>query len=98
MLDNKVVTFQSMPMNIVIDSIVAEYRRGICVKTCLKNVTGTYKVKEWSQSKNNWPLLQRCEFLTPAKDGLVDLLIGVDNADLLPSRADVCGEPVRSVA
>ena len=42
--------------------------------------------------------MQSCDFATPAKEGLVDLLIGVDNADLLYSRADVCGEPGSPIA
>ena len=73
-LNNQVETFKSMPVNIVIESIDGQYSRKICVKTCPKNVTATYKVEDWSQSKSNCPYLQGCEFATPAKDGLVDLL------------------------
>ena len=32
------------------------------------------------------------DFPEPAQDGLVDLLIAVDNAELYYSRADVCGK------
>lgn len=97
-LNNEVETFQSMPVNIVIESVDGQYAKEIGVKTCPQKVTGTYKVEDWSQSKSNWPHLQRCDFATPAKDDLVDLLIGVDNADLLYSRADVRGEPGRPIA
>ena len=85
-LNNEVETFQSMPVNIMIESVDGQYSKDICVKTCPQNVTGTYKVDYWSQSKSNWPHLQRCDFAKPAKDGLVDLLIGVDNADLFEGR------------
>ena len=97
-LNNEVETFQSMPVNIMIESVDGQYSKDICVKTCPQNVTGTYKVEDWSQSKSNWPHLQRCDLAKPAKDGLVDLLIGVDNADLLYSRADVGGEPGSPIA
>jgi hypothetical protein len=49
-------------------------------------------VEDWSQSKENWEHLKNCEFAKPAKDGLVDLLIGVDNAELHYSRADIRGQ------
>ena len=41
--------------------------------------------------------LAQCDFASPAKDGLIDLLISVDNADLHYSFVDVrgkVGEPV----
>ena len=69
-----------------------QFSKNINVKTCPKKVTGTYKVEDWSESKQNWKHLKNCEFAKPAKDGLVDLLIGVDNAELHYSRADIRGQ------
>ena len=40
-----------------------------------------------------WPHLLQLEFPRPAQNGLVDLLIGVDNADLHYSKVDVHGPP-----
>ena len=97
-LNDQVETFQSMPVKVMIEGVDGQYRKEISAKTCPQNVTGTYKVEDWSKSKGNWPHLQGCDFATPAKDGLVDLLIGVDNADLLYSRADVRGEPGSPIA
>ena len=97
-LNNEVETFQSMPVEVMIESVNGQYRKEIGVKTCPQNVTGSYKVEDWSKNKTNWPHLHSCDFATPAKEGLVDLLIGVDNADLLYSRADVRGEPGSPIA
>ena len=63
-----------------------------------KRVTGNYKVENWKQSKDRWAHLKECDFAEPAQDGLVDLLIGVDNAELHYSRADVRGEEGGPVA
>ena len=97
-LNNEVETFQSMPLKLTIESIDGQFRKEINVKTCPKNVTGSYKVEDWSRNKETWSHLRNCDFAQPATDGLVDLLIGVDNADLHYSRADIRGEPGAPVA
>ena len=81
-LNNEVETFQSMQLNVSIESLEWEFSKDIEVKTCPKRVTGNYKVENWKQSKNQWTHLTKCDFPEPAQDGLVDLLIGVDNAEL----------------
>ena len=90
-LNNEVETFQSMPVKLTIESVDGQFAKEINVKTCPKKVTGNYTVEDWSQSKDAWEHLKNCEFAKPAKDGFVDLLIGVDNADLHYSRADIRG-------
>ena len=97
-LNNEVETFQSMPLNVSIESLDGEFSKDIKVKTCPKRVTGNYKVENWKQSKNRWTHLTKCDFAEPAEDGLVDLLIGVDNAELHYSRADVRGEEGNPIA
>ncbi len=81
-----------MPVKLAIESVDSQFAKEINVKTCPKKVTGNYAVEDWSQSKHNWEHLKNCEFAKPAKDGLIDLLIGVDNADLHYCRADIQGE------
>ncbi|PFX16125.1 hypothetical protein AWC38_SpisGene19627 [Stylophora pistillata] len=76
---------------VTIESLDGDFSKGIKVKTCPKRVTGNYKVENWKQSKDRWPHLRECDFAEPAQEGLVDLLIGVDNAELHYSRADVRG-------
>ena len=96
-LNNSVETFQAMPLTIEIEGVSGQFNKKICVKTCPRNVTGGYKVEDWRVNQGRWPHLSQCDFPSPAKDGLVDLLIGVDNADLHYSFADVrgrAGEPV----
>ena len=80
-----------MPVKLTIESVDGQFAKEINVKTCPKKVTGNYTVEDWSQSKDAWEHLKNCEFSKPAKDGFVDLLIGVDNADLHYSRADIRG-------
>ena len=96
-LNNSVETFQTMPLMIEVESVNGQFNKRISVKTCPRNVTGGYKVEDWQANQGKWPHLSQCDFPSPAKDGLVDLLIGVDNADLHYSFVDVrgqAGEPV----
>jgi len=97
-LNNEVETFQSMPLDVTIESLDGEFSKDIKVKTCPKRVTGNYKLQYWKQGKDRWSHLKECDFAEPAQDGLVDLLTGVDNAELHYSRADVRGEEGDQVA
>ncbi len=85
-LNSAVETFQSMPIKVDIESVSGELRKAIEVKTCPRKVTGTYKVEDWNKLKQQCPHLQRCDFPEPARGNLVDILIGVDNAELHYSR------------
>ena len=96
-LNNSVETFQTMPLKIEIESVNGQFTKEIEVKTCPRSVTGNYQGENWGASRDKWPLLARCDFASPAKDGLVDLLIDVDTANLHYSFVDVrgkVGEPV----
>lgn len=70
-------TSQSMPAKVEIESV--------------NQVTGSYKVEDWSETKKLWPHLLQCEFPKSAPDDLVDLLVGVNNAELHYSKVDVHG-------
>ena len=96
-LNNSVETFQTMPLRITIESVNGQLTKEIEVKTCPRSVTGSYQVENWRERKVRWPHLVQCDFPLPAKDGVVDLLIGVDYADLHYSFIDIrgnVGEPV----
>jgi hypothetical protein len=67
-----------MPVTIEIESVSGGFGKVIEVNTCPHQVTGTYKVEDWEKTKKQWPHLAQCEFPKPAKNGQVDLLIGVD--------------------
>ena len=90
-LNNEVATFQSMPVNVTIESVDGQFSMEISVRISPRRVTGNYKVEDWNKIKPKWAHL-KSEFAKPAKDGKVDLLIGIDNADLHYSRADIRGE------
>ena len=86
-----------MPLKVGVESVNGQFTKEIEEKTCPRNVTGDYQVKNWNANKGKWRHLAQCDFASPVKDDLVDLLIGVDNADLQYSFADVrgkAGEPV----
>ena len=91
-------TFQSISLDVTIKWLDGEFSKDIKVNTCPKRVTGNHKVENWKQSKNRWSHFKECDFDEPAQDGPVDLLIGVDNAELHYSRADVCGKEGDPVA
>ena len=90
-LNNEVKTFRSCQLKLTMESVDGQFSKEINVKTCPKKVTGNYTMEDWSQSRHAWKHLKNCEFAKPAKDGFMDLLIGVDNADLHYSRADIRG-------
>ena len=54
--------------------------------------TGGYRVANWKDSQQKWPHLSQCDFPKPAKNEMVDVLIGVDNADLHYSTVDSQGQ------
>ncbi len=91
-LNNEIETFQSIPVNVTIESVDGQFSKSIDVKTCPHKVTGNYKMEDWRKSKKNWDHLMECDFPEPAGDRYVDLLIGVDNTELHFSRVDIRGE------
>ena len=60
-LNNEVETFQSMPLDVTIESLDGQFSKDIKVKTCPKKVTGNYKVENWKQIKNRWSHLKECD-------------------------------------
>ena len=96
-LNNSLETFQPMPLKIEIESVNGQFTKEIEVKTCPRTVTNNYQVENWGASRDKWPHLAQYDFASPAKNGLVDLLIGVDDADLHNSFVQIrgkVGEPV----
>ncbi|XP_044164891.1 uncharacterized protein LOC114973744 [Acropora millepora] len=80
-LNDTVETFQSMLLKIEIESVDGRFSKEISIKTCPQKVTGNYRVVNWSEYQNKWPHLIQCSFAKPANDGVVDLLIGIDNSE-----------------
>ena len=91
-LNDTVETFQSMPLKIEIESVDGQLSKEISVKMCQRKVTGNYRVVNWTEHQSKWPHLTQCSFAKPANNGLVDLLVGIDNAELHYSRVDLRGK------
>ena len=90
--NDTVETFQSMPIKIEIESVDGRFSKEISAKTCPQKVTGNYRVVNWNNHQNKWLHLTQCNFPKPANDGLVDLLIGIDNTELRHSHVDLRGK------
>ncbi len=90
-LNSSVETFKSMPLQVEVESVDGQFSKTVSVQTCPKEVTGNYRVVDWSKFQKDWPHLSPCSFPTPAKDGLVDVLIGVDNPEMHFSMVDFQG-------
>ena len=89
-LNDTVETFQSMPIKI--ESVDGRFSKEISPKTCPQKVTGNYRVVNWKDHQNKWRYLTQCNFPKLANDGLVHLLIGIDNAQFYYSHADLRGK------
>ena len=88
-LNHTVEAFQSMPIKI--ESVDGRFSKEISPKTCPQKVTGNYRVN-WKDHQNKWRHLTQCNFPKPANDGLVHLLIGIDNAQFHYSHVDLRGK------
>ena len=90
-LNDTIESLKSMPLQMEIESTHHQFSKTINVQTCPREVTGNYRVVDWNRYQNSWPHLEKCSFPTPAKAGIADLLIGVDNPDLHFSMVDFQG-------
>ena len=98
-LNSSVKTCRSMPLQLEVVSVDGQFSKTVNVQTCPKEVTGNYRVVDWSKFQSDWPHLSQCSFPTPAKDGLVDvLMIGVDNPEMHFSMVDFQGDDDGPVA
>ena len=91
-LNNTVKNFQSMPIKIEIETVHGKFSKEISTKTCPQKVTGNYNVVKWNDHQNKWLHLTQCNFPKPANDGLVDLLIGIDKAEIHYLHVDLRGK------
>ena len=90
-LNSSVETFKSMPLQVEVESVDGQFSKTVSVQTCPKEVSCNYRVVDWSKFQKDWPQLSQCSFQNPAKDGLVDVLIGADNPEMHFSVVDFQG-------
>ena len=96
--NDNVETFDSMPVDVSLESCDGNVDVQFSVFTCPRQITGKYRVVDWRRHQKRWPHLQVCNFPEAAADSIVDALIGQDHIDLHYSRCDVKGHPGEPIA
>ena len=96
-LNDIVETLDAMPVNATLQSDGTK-NVPFSAYTCPRQITGKYRFVDWRRYQSRWPNLQLCSFPEPAKDLIVDVLIGQDLMDLHYSRCDVKGGPGEPMA
>ena len=75
-------TFETKPINVELVSITGNISTMVSACTVDK-VTGNMPVVEWNKFKQQWSHLRNIDFRTSATRPIVDMLLGLDCADLL---------------
>ncbi|XP_028418888.1 uncharacterized protein LOC114544441 [Dendronephthya gigantea] len=97
-LNENIETFDTMPVDLVLESSDGSVQVSFRPFTCPRKITGSYKVVDWRGYQNRWLHLEVCNFPKATKDPLVDVLIGQDQVDLHYARCDVKGKPGEPIA
>lgn len=95
-LNGQIETFDTMPVDVTLESLDSQVSIPFTASST-ERVTGSLKAVDWNISKKNWSHLKGINFPKPAKKFMVDILIGLDYADLhvaLDEVAGNLGEPV----
>ena len=90
-LNGQVETFETTPVECVLESLEGKSYKISALTT--NRVTGNMRVTDWSICAEQWPHLRGITFHKLGSRPIVDLLIGLDSADLHYSFKDVQGEP-----
>ena len=80
-LNGQVDTFETMPVTVIVESLDGKVNIKFTANTTDK-VTGRMKAVDWNKYKQRWEHLKDVAFSTPVKKSLVDILIGINYADL----------------
>ncbi|XP_064633630.1 uncharacterized protein LOC135491588 [Lineus longissimus] len=91
-LNGKLKTFTTMPVEVGIESLNRRVDMKIWAKTVDK-VTGDLKATDWSLKQDQYSHLKDIQFPKIGKRTSVDLLIGADYSELHQSIRDVIGRP-----
>ena len=94
-LNGQVETFETKPINVEVMSITGDI--STMVSACIVDrVTGNMLVVEWNKLKQQWSHLRNIDFPTSATRpivNIVNMLLGLDCADLLYTIQEVRGKP-----
>ncbi|XP_052281199.1 uncharacterized protein LOC127878708 [Dreissena polymorpha] len=95
-LNGQVETFETRPVKFEIRSVNGSVKINVAAYTANK-VTGDMEVVDWNKYQRKWPHLRDVTFPKATTRPIVDILIGVDCADLhyaLEERRDRAGKPI----
>ena len=87
-LDGQTETFETTPVEFELESMNDNVATKMSAFTA-ERVTGNMKVIDWKKHVGKWSHLKGIQFPDPGKRPIVDLLIGVDYAELHYSFKDV---------
>ena len=86
-----------MPIDVEIVSLDRRMSKTVSAFTT-ERVSGNLEAINWRKHANKWPHLRGIQFPKPGPHPLVDVLTGVDHADLHYSLKDVKGRPCEPVS
>ena len=89
-LNGQARTFESKPVNIELKSVKGDVRMKVSAYTTTW-VTGNMAVADWNSYKIRWPHLRNIDFPRSETRPMVDILIGLDCADLHCALQEVRG-------
>ena len=95
-LNGQVETVVTMPVDFELKSLDGQVIHNVSAFTT-KKVTGEMEVVDWNQYASKWKHLKEITFPKVERRTTLDLLIGVDHADLLYSKQGIpgdVGEPI----
>lgn len=96
-LNGQVETFETRPVNLELQSVNGNVSTNVSAFTA-NRVTGSMTVVDWYKYKKQWPHLKNIDFQRCAARPIVDILIGIDCADLHYAFEEVRGRPGEPVA
>ena len=96
-LNGQVETFETRPVDVQLESLIGDVKLQVTAYTATR-VTGTMSAFDWTEYTQRWAHLQHINFPRVAKRPVVDVLIGLDCADLHCALQEVRGRPGEPIA
>ncbi|KAG1663588.1 THAP domain-containing protein 1 [Nymphon striatum] len=96
-LNGKIRVFRTTPVQFELQSVNGQVKIEIDAYTT-DRVTGRLEAINWNKEKYKWPHLREIKFPYLGKRPIVDILIGLDYADLHCSLQDICGKSGEPIA
>ena len=96
-LNGQVETFETPPVNVELESLTGDVKLGVAAYTATR-VVGSMKAFDWTEYTQRWSHLRHISFPSIAKRPVVDVLIGLDCADLHCAIQEVRGRPGEPIA